>query len=290
MNSVSRLRRSSPAVKWTVGYLIVWSVLLIEIRTLQIVSNWGHLALGLLSLPIVVYWLKNASRDESQTRRQRCVIGTLAFVVWWELVLVLLDTLVLDTARANAARWGTAGLFFIGLLWVVWGIERASVYYQQVGSGRTQGSDPVPPIWNPLNLDASFYAIQWLPPRPLPILRYLSQPRNPNVLPHGQRSRKLDQSFLALLTYTFSFLMLALLFSQIGGCREIYEMPAGGGEQKQLAQVVKIKKVIRKKYIINPLSSIIFAVPPIDDVQLELTETSVADLNNLPTSLAQVGA
>ena len=278
MNSVSRLRRSSPAVKWTVGYLIVWSVLLIETRTLQMVSNWGHLALGLLSVPLVFYWLKNANLDESQTRLRRCIIGTLTFVVWWQLMLVLLDTLVLDTARANAARWGTAGLFLIGLLWVVWGIERASVYYQQLGpeqsegSGRSEGSGPVTPIWNPLNLEASFYAVQWWPPRPVPILRYLRHPRNPNVLPHGQRSRKLDQSFLALLTYTFSFLLLALLFSQIGGCREIYEMPAGGGEQKQLAQVVKIKKVIRKKYIINPLSSIIFAVPPIDDVQLELTE------------------
>jgi len=265
-------RRYPAAVKSTVGYLIVWAALLIEIRTVQMVPQWGHLALGLLSIPLAFYWLRKATHERDHAQIQRGIIVTIAFVVWWQLSLVLLDTLVMDSARVNVARWGTASLFIIGLLWVVWGIERGSTHYQQLSSKPQAGADAVSPIWNPLNLDASFYAVQWWPLRPVPILRYLSSPGNPNLLPHGQRSRKLDQSFLALMTYTFSFLALALLFSQIGGCREIYEMPAGGGEQKQLAQVVKIKKVIRKKYIINPLSSVIFAVPPIDDVQLELTE------------------
>ena len=187
--------------------------------------------------------------------------ATILFVVWWQLTLVVLDTLLFDSARANVARWGTVGLFGIGLLWVVWAIERASVHYRQHSTETAPAPDSATAIWNPLNLEASFYAVQWWPPRPAPILRYVCNPGNPNVLPHGRRSRKLDQSFLALITYTFAFLILLLLFSQIGGCREIYEMPSGGGEQKQLAQVVKIKKVIRKKYIINPLSSIIFAVP-----------------------------
>lgn len=272
MTPTSTPHRYPTAVKLTVGYLIVWTVLLIEIRTVQMAPLWVHVALGLLSIPLVIDWLKTVNREQRQSQVQRWIVFTVTFVIWWQLSLVLLDTLVMDSARANVARWGTASLFIIGLLWVVWGIERGSVHYQQLSSQQKRDSEAVSPIWNPLNLDASFYAVQWWPLRPAPILRYLSAPGNPNLLPHGQRSRKLDQSFLALITYTFSFLVLALLFSQIGGCREIYEMPAGGGEQKQLAQVVKIKKVIRKKYIINPLSSVIFAVPPIDDVQLELTE------------------
>ena len=112
---------------------------------------------------------------------------------------------------------------------------------------------------------------QWWPPPSVSLLRSISNRQAATALP-ARLQPKTDQSLLALISYTLLFLLVALLFSQIGGCREIYEMPAGGGEQQQLAQVVKIKKVIRKKYIINPLSSIIFAVPPIDDVQLELTE------------------
>jgi len=272
VNSSSLTHRSSSTVRWTVGYLAVWALLLIEIRTLQVMPNWAHIILGLLSLPFAFHWLRNTYFDESKIQTQRWLTATVLYVVWWQLLLVLLDTLILDSARANVARWGTVGLFGIGLLWLVWWIERASVHYRQVSAATESGSRSTTAIWNPLDLDASFYAVQWWPPRPTPILRYMRHPGNPNVLPHGQRSRKLDQSFLALITYTFAFLLLALLFAQVGGCREIYEMPAGGGEQKQLAQVVKIKKVIRKKYIINPLSSIIFAVPPIDEVQLQLTE------------------
>lgn len=271
MNSISVPGRYSTAVKITAGYLLVWALLLLENRTLHMVPNWGHLVLGLLSIPLAVYWWKQVSRARNQ-QIQRWIIETVAFVVWWQFTLVLLDSLVMDAARANIARWGTAGLFLIGLLWVVWGIERASVHYKKLASNHGAITTATAPIWNPLNLDASFYAVQWWPLRPAPILRYLRSPGNPNLLPHGPRSRKLDQSFFTLVTYTAAFLLLALLFSQLGGCREIYEMPAGGGEQQQLAQVVKIKKVIRKKYIINPLSSVIFAVPPIDDVQLELTE------------------
>lgn len=51
-------------------------------------------------------------------------------------------------------------------------------------------------------------------------------------------------------------------------------MPAGGG-QSQMAmqqQTVKIQKVVKKKFVINPFSSIIFNAPPIDDVKLELQE------------------
>lgn len=271
-NVASIPHRYSPAVKLTVGYLFVWAALLVEIRTLRVIPDWGHLAAGLLSIPLILHWSRRVSSEGTTSQVPRRLIATVAFVIGWQLSLVLLDTLFMDSARVQIARWGTATLFVIGLLWVVWGVERASVHYQKKTSKPTGTPGEMPPIWNPLNLDASYYAVQWWPPRPPAILRYLRAPGNPNVLPHGQRSRKLDQSFLALVTYTLIFMLLALLFSQIGGCREIYEMPAGGGEQQQLAQVVKIKKVIRKKYIINPLSSVIFAVPPIDDVQLELTE------------------
>ncbi len=282
MSAISPQLRSSPAVKWTVGYLIVWTILLFEIRTLQMLPNWGHIVWGSLSVALVWYWWKATSENHHRSRLERYLIATVAFILWWQLTLVVLDTLIMDSARANVARWGTASLFMIGLLWMVWGVERASVHYQKIkqnsewlrdaSNEKSANTKLASVVWNPLNLDAHYYAVQWWPPRPVSLLRSIRNRQAATALPRAQRSPKLDQSLLALISYTLLFLLVALLFSQIGGCREIYEMPAGGGEQQQLAQVVKIKKVIRKKYIINPLSSIIFAVPPIDDVQLELTE------------------
>jgi hypothetical protein len=99
--------------------------------------------------------------------------------------------------------------------------------------------------WNPLDLDAWYY---------------------------GQHGRKLNQSLTALLSYSFTFALTFLLLGQIGGCSEIYEMPAGGGEQQQIVQQVKVQKVIKRKYIVNPFSAILFQVPPIDDIKLQLTE------------------
>jgi hypothetical protein len=51
-------------------------------------------------------------------------------------------------------------------------------------------------------------------------------------------------------------------------------MPAGGGQQKTIAQTVKIEIKKRIKYVINPFSSIIFNPPPIDEVRLQLTEAT----------------
>ena len=46
----------------------------------------------------------------------------------------------------------------------------------------------------------------------------------------GRSNKKLSQSLWMLLSYSLMFFLLTLLAGQIGGCREIYEMPAGGGK------------------------------------------------------------
>ena len=87
----------------------------------------------------------------------------------------------------------------------------------------------------------------------------------------GRRSRKLRQSLFTLLTYTCFFGMMAFMLTKLSGC-SIYESPIGGGEEKQLKQIVKVQKVINKKYVINPYSSILFNPPPIDEVELAILE------------------
>lgn len=84
--------------------------------------------------------------------------------------------------------------------------------------------------------------------------------------------RKLNQSLSTICSYSFAFTLAFLLFTQIGGCRELYEMPSGGGEQQTIAQTVKVQKIIKKKYVVNPFSAILFQVPPIDEVKLQLQE------------------
>ena len=76
-----------------------------------------------------------------------------------------------------------------------------------------QGGDD---IWDPFDLDARFYA----------------------------EAKKLHQSLTTIGSYSLLFLLLFLFLTSLSGCMELYEMPAGGGEQKQVQQVVV--QVIKK--------------------------------------------
>lgn len=174
----------------------------------------------------------------------RYALYSLGYTVLWTVSVQLADWLVWDAVRATLAQWGLVGLFLIGLAWIVWGVERASQHYLR----RRSESDDHRRIWNPLDVEAWYY---------------------------GRRGKKLNQSLTALAAYSLAFLIGATLITQLGGCSEIYEMPAGGGEQQQLAvQTVKLQKVIKKKFVINPFSAIVFNPPPIDEVKLQLNEVS----------------
>jgi len=104
--------------------------------------------------------------------------------------------------------------------------------------------------------------------------RMVWDPFSPQAWYYGRHGAKLHQSLFVLAGYSVAFFALFLLAGQLGGCREIYELPAGGGQEQTIAQTVKIQKVIKKKFVINPYSSIIFKPPPIDDVKLQLMEVT----------------
>jgi hypothetical protein len=164
-------------------------------------------------------------------------------IAGWQLALAAADWAVWDAFRAHLARYGTVGLFVLGLSWVVWCVDRAA---QRLEARRRKGS-PKERTWNPLDIQAWYY---------------------------GRRAGKLNQSMAALIGYSFLFLLAVLLFGQMRGCKEIYELPAGGGQQKTIAQTVRVQKIIRKKYVVNPYSAILFEVPPIDEVKLNLNEAT----------------
>ncbi|MDP6447687.1 MAG: hypothetical protein QF805_28070, partial [Pirellulaceae bacterium] len=185
--------------------------------------------------------------------------ATALYITSWQLSVFVTYTLVWDALRSTLARGGLFGLFFIGLLWTIWLLEKFS---QKFESDR----------YVPLNTDALLAAKQQRgavvrPPK-------IWHPLDPAAWYYGRANPRLRQSLAGFATYAGVFLLLCIIASRMQGCYEIYEMPAGGGEQKTVAQVVRVQKVIRKKFIVNPFSAIIFETPPIDDVKLQLDEVT----------------
>jgi len=401
-----RLFRFQP-VLWTAVYALVWLAATADWLWFRVVravfetmAGWagsvswlGWLALSLdwLATSSLLHWLVFVpavgvagawvtwSRSSGREREVRHYgIATGAYVVAWQFAVFASYELGWDVVNTQLARLGTVILFLVGLLWVVWGIERASQYFERVippdenidlgnqlrtlflvivflpplvllwgrrrqyplrcfalgllplglshmlllpywidaatglsrwsfGIGAGQKLYPVgdyldwftagwlyiiPLVWlvaSPL----TWWAWRWDRQRCLFVdeqrgflpgtgngwwhndinaPRYNWSPLDQNAWYYGRHSQKLNQSVTALIGYSFSFTAVFLLFGQIGGCSEIYEMPAGGGEQQQIAQLVKVQKVIKRKYVINPFSAILFQVPPIDDIKLQLTE------------------
>ena len=173
---------------------------------------------------------------------RRCVIGTVALVVFWQWSVFATSTVGLHGLARGLTTTGLVLAFLTGLAWLVWTVDQQS---RKLGmTPATASSSAGEKQWNPLNLLAWYYR---------------------------KSSRKLDQSMLTLIGYTLVFFLLFLLLTQLSGCREIYELAAGGGEQ-QRKQIVKIQKIIEKKLVINPFSSVIFNPPPIEDIELQLQE------------------
>lgn len=253
------------------------------------------------SLPICAAWFFWALKKQPPSQLRRLAIASLLYPFLWQFAVFFAADAAnwsnwdgFDTLRAQLARLGTAGLFFLGLFWVIWAIDRGSRYYDRLrvnrllqreeeggppavihGGVAEVGPDDEPPIWNLLDINAWYYNLRaddllslsrWR--------RLISSLSIRNADPQTRPQRKLNQSLSGLAGYSFAFLIAFLVFSNIGGCEELYEMPAGGGEQKQIAQVVKVQKVIKKKFVVNPFSAIRFKVPPIDEIKLQLLEVT----------------
>lgn len=89
------------------------------------------------------------------------------------------------------------------------------------------------------------------------------------------RSKRVRQSLTMVAAYSLLFAlvyMLAHLESRASG-EEEYDLPAGGGNDSPQAMSVKVQKVVRKRYVINPYSNVSFAAPPpIDSIDVKLQE------------------
>ncbi len=197
---------------------------------------------------LLVLWLIRLACGNQATRDKLWLAATVAYIPLWHWLVFAADQAGLDGLRVMLAQGGLGGLFCVGLAWVVWLLESAAerVRRRKREALSIPGTQRQPRSWNPLDPDAWFY---------------------------GQ-SRKLSQTLAAFCSYSFAFCLAFLMFSRISGCQELYEAPAGGGKPIMVSQQVKIQKVIKKKFVINPFSAIVFNPPPIDDVKLNLAEAT----------------
>jgi hypothetical protein len=249
----------------TLAYVGLWLLALL-VQAMQALPEWLIFAVLALSVPLGVAWLarlRAVGRSIAPSYQLVwAVVGSLLYIAWWRVIVDLAKLLGLGEMAASLHSGGGFGLFFLGLLWVVWWLEKTSrsIELRRIDEAQRRGASLLVPaaeqaaalsagkrIWNPLDPQAWYY---------------------------GRDGQKLKQSTLVFTVYGLLCWLATVLISQVGGCGMTYEMPAGGGVQKTVAQTVKIQKVIRKKYVVNPFSAIKFEVPPIDEVKLQLQEVT----------------
>ncbi len=215
-----------------------------------------HLVFG--SITGLVCWFVY---KQSKSRHEDAIVFWSLFSfgipVWWHAGVYFCEWLGLEVFRAYFARGGLAVFFVTGLIWVVWAVEqhaqkiealrRQAFNLENVLTRKKQKRSVDHKIWNPLDPDAWYY---------------------------GQKSPRLNQSLNGFVSYTVLFCLIGMILSQFQGCTQYYDLPAGGGENQAVQQVVKVQKIIRKKFILNPYSAINYNTPELDDVKLELNEVT----------------
>ncbi len=220
--------------KIAAGIAIAWLLVWCDWSAWYVLPTWLHGIIFTTAAVAAGWWFWRERKGESPVRRN--LVATIAFLPLWQWCVFVTSEFGWGTVARIFATGGLTVFFFAGLAWVIWYVERESRRHAlAVAEGR---------VWNPLNLHACYYR---------------------------DGSRKLDQSLFTLAAYILIFFLLFLILTRLSGCREIYELPAGGGEPAK-KQVVQIQKIIEKKLVINPFSAVIFNPPPIENVKLQLQE------------------
>jgi hypothetical protein len=241
----------------TLGYVALWT-LIVFAQLADFIPSWVAMLVAIVAFPLGWLWVR-WSRQPQMPSIALAIVLSLASPLWWYAFLMTAKTFGFDSFCARLTTLGSIALFSVGLAWIVWGLEKTSRRFELARINDA--------------IDAGNHlAIHSLEGRPAKDRTW--HPGDPAAWYYGRESRKLKQSTLAVITYAGFFWFASLLISQLPGCQRIYELPAGGGKQEAVTQRVRIEKVVRKKYVVNPYSSIKFEVPPIDEVRLQLQEVT----------------
>lgn len=249
----------------TLAASLVWGACLVDWMWLQKLPGWVTLVGCIQAAVVAILWLLWAYQERKTQTVTAAAVASVAYVPLWHFAVVVADAVSLAGLRANLAWWGTLTFYCLGLLWVIWGLERASHYYER---RRRLAATPVSVDQMVAAASSASIAVA------APSVR-VHNPLDPEAWFYGRKSKKLNQSLTAFSLYSFAFLIAFYLATNVGGCEEIYELPAGGGQAKaSVAQTVRVEKVIKKKFVVNPFAAISFKVPPIDEVKLQIEEAT----------------
>lgn len=211
-------------------------------------AEWIHGAVFAAAALVAIFAFFQVWRGSADSKVRAWLVGTVAWFPCWQMDVFLADLFGLDGVRVWMAQVGTAATYVGGLCWVIWGLERGARHFRQLRLASTGPEAAiVPPTLHPLDPEAPYYG----------------------------RQKKLNQSLSAFCGYSVLFIVAFYIMCNVGGCSETFDLPAGGGEQKPIAQQVKIQKIIRKKFVVNPFSAISLKVPPMDEmIKLQFQEVT----------------
>ena len=204
-----------------------------------------------------IAWLVKTYHDDGMRSTRFLAAATLVFPVFWQFVLYQCQQLGWQSLSVYVAWVGLAMLFLIGLAWNTWAVECIA---QRIETRRRQQRE--------------FDLRDVLRQKPTQCEVHTWNPLDPAAWYFGRKAPRLNQSLSGFITYASLFVLVCMILSQVRGCTQYYDLPAGGGEQQTVAQVVKVQKIIRKKFVVNPYSAILFDIPEIDEVKLELKEVT----------------
>ncbi|MCZ2343726.1 MAG: DUF4159 domain-containing protein [Bacteroidales bacterium] len=198
--------------------------------------------------------------DWTRFTTRQAMLATVAFVAGWQILVWGFWFLDWIQLAGSASLCGWIGLYLIGLLWTIYGVERAAQAIEMRRSAACARENPLRNTLTAISGGAQETG------------RRVWNPLDPAAWYYGRRGQRLRQSLAMLGSYTILFILLYLL-AHLGlwGKIDPYELPAGGG-QDIIKQTVQVQKIIKKKYVINPFSSILFNPPPIDQIQLQLDQ------------------
>jgi len=200
-------------------------------------------------------WLFRAYTIRAENPVRFWMIFSITVPVFWQSAVCYFQWLGWELLRSYAAHVGLVTFFFTGLMWVVWGVEKHS---QRLDDERRQAFD----LNAVLQQTRSTQEVRsW-------------HPLDPLAWYYGKKYPRLNQSLSSFVSYTVLFFLICMILSQFRGCTQYYDLPAGGGETETVQQVVKVQKIIRKKYILNPFSAINYNTPEIDEVKVNLNEVT----------------
>lgn len=218
--------------------IAAWMLTWADVTAWHLLPSKVSLAVLLLLTLLGIRWWRTSREQPLLIRR---ALASVIAVACWQAVVLTLRELRWREFADTIRLLGGIGTFLLGLAWAIWYVDRRTAA-QPVFRSQDRRR-----IWNPYRLVAWYY---------------------------GTNRQKLHQSMGTFAVYSLAFTMLAIILGNLPGCREIYEMPAGGGETKKVRQVVQVQKVVKRKYVINPYSAVIFNPPPLDDVKLRLQEAT----------------